>query len=180
MKIPKLTFLEFLQLPEAERIELQTIIANANEFDKKFEIDCQDWTMGQVKDAQELINRQKTYEDIIKLVEIERESAISLDVNEFLGLYNSIVKGINEIFEIESNALGHDPTANEAIASDSVGGFSCFGSMPQVHQLAKGNILDHEKIRALKWNECFNTLVYDKRQNDFQSKLIELNSHSND
>jgi len=180
MKIPKITFIEFLQLPETERIELQTIIANANEFDKRFEVDCQEWTMGQVKDARELINRQKTYEDIIKLVEIERESAISLDVNEFLGLYNSIVKGINEITEIESKTLGHDPTPNEAIASEEVGGFSVFASMPQIDQLAKGNLLDYERIRALKWSDCFNKLVYDKRQNDFQSKLIELNSHSND
>ena len=70
MKIPKITFIEFLQLPETERIELQTIIQNANEFDKTFEINCQEWTMGQVKDAQELLARQKTYDDIIKLVEI--------------------------------------------------------------------------------------------------------------
>jgi hypothetical protein len=94
------------------------------------------------------------------------------------GTFNSIKKSIYKIIEVENNAYGSIPKANEQLASEEVGGFEVFGYLPELDRLANGNILKYEEIKNQSWGTCFNKLAYDSRYNKYVNKIMELNRNT--
>jgi hypothetical protein len=167
VKIPKLTYEEFLCLSDEERLSLQTIVEYT-----RFDVDCRHWSFGQVKDAQGMLARDLTYGDIIKVVSLETEATERMDFHIVLGLFFSIRDGIRSITEQENEALGGVPTADEQRALEAVGGFDRFGHLPELDRLAQGQIWHYNDVRSMAWGDCFVKLLYDKTINDYRKEMI--------
>ena len=176
MQIEKYTVYEFLFLPEEKRAEM-TAIYNLVTFD----VDCKEWTFEAVKETQYMMKKPLNYQVMIEIVSRQIKSDIlQMDAHVFFGTFNGIAKSILEITDIENNALGHQPTGDEIIASEEVGGFESFGYLPELDKLAGGDILKYDAIRKQNWSDCFAKLAYDSRQNRYQNKLMELMRKKND
>jgi hypothetical protein len=168
MKIPRLTFEQFIFLPEDQRIELQTIASYI-----PFEVNCKDWTHGQVKDAQDMMSKDITYQNIVDIVGLEIENAQSQLFHVVLGLFFAIQKGIEEISILEAENLGGLPTPKETEALAAMGGFDRFKHFPETDTLAGGQIWMHEAVRNLRWDLCFAKMLYNKAVNDYQKELLK-------
>lgn len=176
MEIEKYTLFEFLFLDDDKKTELSLIYNHI-----VYDIDCKQWTWGDLKEAQYKLKKELTYQVMIEIVSMQiKTDLMQVDAHVFFGTFNGIRKSIIEITEIENNALGHIPTGNEVIASEEVGGFESFGYLPELDRLSNGNILNYDKIKQLSWGECFTKLAYEARQNRYNNKLIELNTKKND
>ena len=174
MKIEKLSFIEFLSLPDEIRTEYKTIYDKQN-----FEVDCKKWLYGEVKDVQYLLRKQVTYNTIISVVSTQiKEDLMQVDAHIVIGTFNGIVKSIQEVSEIETNALGSELKPLELLALEEVGGFESFSYLPELDRLANGDILKYDKIKKLKWDDCFSKLALDARQSQFNKKIAELTSNS--
>lgn len=167
MKIPRLTFEEFIMLPEAERMELQTIASYI-----KFDVDCRQWTHGQVKDAQDLMMREMTYKNVADIVGLEIPSVDGVPFHVVIGMFFAIRSSIEGITEIEEENLGFIPTDRQIQALEAMGGFGRFRHFPETDALAHGQIWMHETVRSLPWSDCFIKAMYDKAVNDYQKLMI--------
>ena len=175
MEIEKYSLYEFLLLPEDKKEEMLLIYKHI-----KIDIDCKTWTWGDVKETQYELKKQINYQTIINIVSRQiKTELLTIDAHIFFATFNAISNSILQITDIENNAMGHTPTANEMVASEEVGGFESFGYLPEMDKLANGNILKYEEIKRLSWNDCFSKLAYDARQTKYQNKIIDLMSKEN-
>lgn len=169
MKVPKITYLEFLQLPEEKRIELQEIVFVA----KVIEVDCQSFTWGKVKDLQSMLEGEITYQLIFDIAQMEgKKIAVYTPFHVVLGLFNSIKKGITDIKEKEEKALAYQPKPKEIQAADEVGGFEMFGSLPQTLKLTQLLNCSYNEVNAMDWATCFSSLVFDKVSKEYDQKVL--------
>jgi hypothetical protein len=175
MKASEITFEEFLQLPESERMLIQEAFICQSE---TYDIDCLQWEWGQVKKAQELIAGDITYYDILETVQIEgsRFSARSKAANVFQ-MFTVISEHIKKISQMEDTTLSSDLTPKERLAIEVVGGFSEFGTLPQTLLLCKLFNDTFVNIQKYKYHICFLALYYDKKQGDFNKELLTTHHH---
>jgi len=170
MQIENLSLVDFFSLDNEKRIEYQTYYEYIN-----YEIDCKQWSYGDVKECQYMLSKGVTYQNIMDIASLHlKEPILSYPAHLVFGVFNGILKSINEISEIENNANGHIPTSEELIASEEVGGFEVFGYLPELDRLANGDILKYEEIKKLKWEDCFSKLTYELRQAKYGQKINEL------
>ena len=92
---------------------------------------------------------------------------VKLDVF-FRGL-NYLHDGIIGLTKAEANALSYTPSAKEEAAG--IENFNKYGSYSQFRKLAGNDILKIEKIKKLKYSECFIELLYLHDEYVFQEKL---------
>ena len=176
MKIENYTVYDFLFLPEEKKDEMSAIYKLVC-----FDVDCKTWTFEDVKETQYQLKKQIDYKTMIEIVNRQiNQDILQLDAHIFFGTFNGIQKSILEITDIENNALGHQPSADELIASEEVGGFESFGYLPELDKLAGGDLLKYDEIRKLKWSDCFAKLAYESRQSRYQNKMMELIHKKND
>ena len=176
MQIEKYSLIDFLFLPEDKKVEMLAIYRLTD-----FDVDCKTWTFEDVKETQYKLKKQIDYKTMIEIVARQiKGDLLNVDAHIFFGTFYGINKSILEITEIENNALGHQPTGDEIIASEEVGGFESFGYIPELDRLAGGDLLKYDEIRKLKWSDCFTKLAYESRQNKYQNKMIELMHKKND
>lgn len=166
MKIPKLTFEEFVCLPEDERIELQIALSYTD-----YKVNCREWTHGQVKDAQDTIKEDMTYKDILDIVELEIKDCAKKPFHIVLGTFYAIKKSIQEISQLEADNLSGELSAKEMTALAQMGGFDKFKHFPETDSLAEGKIWMHEAVRAQRWDLCFAKLLYNKALSNYQKEL---------
>lgn len=177
MQIEKFSLYEFLLLPEDKKEEMLLIYKHV-----KIDVDCKKWEHWiDVKEVQYQLKKEITYQLMIDVVSKQIKSELlTIDAHVFFATFNAISKSILEITEIENNAMGHIPTANEIIASEEVGGFEAFGYLPELDKLAGGDILKYEAVKKLSWDDCFSKLAYDARNTKYQNKIMDLMSKKND
>lgn len=170
MKIRKLTYIEFLSLPEDERIEQQEIVLVSSIFD----VDCSTWKWSVVKDLQERLTNDLTYYDIFDIAKLgSKKLKQTDDFHLILGMFNAIKKSIETLKESENTALSSDVKPEALAAMQEVGGFEMFGSLPQTLALTKLFNMSYTQVNNLQWDLCFSALVYDKRFNDFKAKILK-------
>jgi len=166
MKIPQLTFEEFLLLPDSQREELQHIAM----MQEGFVVDCRKWTHGQVKDAQEIMP-SVTYQNIYDLVAIDMPGIATAPFHIVLATFEAIRQSVEEISLLESETLGGTPTPKEIEALDEMGGFDNFYKFPETDALCQGDITKYETVRALPWELCYVKALYNKAINDYTKAL---------
>ena len=163
-------YIDFIQQPEIFRLEWEEKLLVSNVFDT---VDCQSWTWGGVKDAQDLLSEAPTYKDILDISMLEAPNFNeNTEFHCVIGMYNAIRKSIIEISEIEKNALSGTLSPKEMAAIEKVGGFNEFGSIPQTLSLVPILGMSVEQVRAMPWDYCFSVLAYKKKENDFQKEIF--------
>ncbi len=168
MTIPTLTYIDFINQPEAVRIELQEYMLVA----VMFKADCMSWKWGKVKEVQDLLATDSPYKNIFDIAKHESELITEqTDFHVVLGLFNAVIKSMTQLLQVEGEALNHISTPKELQASEAVGGFDAFGTLPQTLSLIPIFNVGIDQIRLMPWSECFSALVYDKRRNDFNKQL---------
>lgn len=170
MKIKQLTYLEFLLLPEYERLEYQEQCLCLNHF----EVDCKTWTWGDVKYCQDVLSSDCTYLDILNVAKKE-----SPKLNEqsqahiVLNIFNSIKQSIDEITKIESESMQYQQPAKERAAAEAVGGFERFGTFPQTLSMVGVVAPSIKEVEAYQWETVFAAMVYKHTEGQFQKILYK-------
>lgn len=165
MKLPDITFAEFLERDDRDILETAYALQDA------FPVDCKSYTFGRVKELQIILSKPITYEVILDVVNNIKENALHLQAHIVFGLFTGVIKSINEITEIESNNLSSHPTGKEIAAMEAVGGFERFGKLPEILSVARLLNISYDEAFNTEWNLGFSTLLYDKTINDYQKKL---------
>jgi hypothetical protein len=168
MKIPKISYINFISLPEDKRLELQEVILVAD----IFTVDCKLWTWGKVKDVQSMLDDDITYKVIFDIANMEGYFKETTDFHIVLGMFNAIQKSITEITLTENTAMAYTPKPKEIEAANEVGGFERFGSIPQTLKLVQLLNCSYNDVNNTAWGLCFLALYYDKISNDFNKKVL--------
>ena len=170
MKIKQLTYLDFLLLPESERLEYQEQCLCLNHF----EIDCKTWTWGDVKFCQDVLSSDCTYIDILNVVQKESPKVTEKSpAHVVLNMFNSIKQSIEEITKIESESMQYQQPAKEKAAAEAVGGFERFGTFPQTLSMVGVVAPSIKEVEAYKWEVVFAAMVYKHVEAQFQKQLYK-------
>lgn len=157
-------------LPEDERIEYQSTCLVL----QPFEVDCMNWKWGSVKWAQDMFISDCTYADILEVAKKE-----SKKLNEHspahvvLNMFNSIKKSIEAITKIEGDSLAYKQEAKEMAASDAVGGFARFGTLPQTLSMVGVIAGSVREVEDYDWSTVFNAMVYKHTEGLYQKQLYK-------
>ncbi len=170
MEIYNLTYIQFLSLPEEYRSEMQEVYMCL----KHIEVDCQAWTWGQVKQAQDILSDEITFKDILDVAKMEgyrlkEESPAHLVFSAFLGVRNSI----NEITNIENKQWAGALTPKQEQAINEVGGFAMFGTMPQTLRLTEILKMDYNSVLSIPWEIGFAAYSYDVKSNEYNNLILK-------
>ena len=170
MEIYNLTYIQFLSLPDEYRNEMQEVYMCI----KHSEIDCQTWTWGKVKQAQDLLNSELTYLDILEVAKIEgvklkETSPAHLVFATFLGVQKSIA----EITQLENEQWTTALTPKQEQAINDVGGFGMFGTLPQTLRLAEILRLNYNEVLNVAWEIGFASYTYDVRSNEYNKIILK-------
>ena len=170
MEIYNITYIKFLSLPEEYRNEMQEVYMCL----KPIDVDCQTWTWGKVKQAQDLITEELTYKDILDIalleaVKLKEDSPAHLVFSTFLGVRNSI----NEISKIESEQWSSPLDPKQQQALDSVGGFEMFGTLPQTLRLTEILRMSYNEVLNVSWEIGFAAYTYDVRSNEYNRLILK-------
>jgi hypothetical protein len=169
MEIYNLTYINFLSLPEDLRNEMQEAYMCL----MPIEVDCQTWTWGKAKHAQDLLSGELTFKDILEIAKLEganlkEDSPAHLVFSTFLGVRNSI----NEISKIESEQWSTALTPKQEQALRDVGGFEVFGTMPQTLRLAEILRMSYNEALNVSWELGFSAYTYDVRSNEYNRLIL--------
>ena len=163
-------YIDFLHASESFQIYWTEKLRCSTVYDP---IECQDWTWGKVKDAQDMLSESPTFKDIFEVAKLGSPNFNEeTDFHCILGMYKAILIPIIEISEIERNALSGTLSPKEMAAIEKVGGFNEFGSIPQTLSLVPILGMSVEQVRAMPWDYCFSVLAYKKKENDFQKEIF--------
>jgi hypothetical protein len=170
MEIYNLTYLQFLSLPEEYRLEMQEVYMCIN----PFEVDAQSWTWGLVKEAQDILNSELTFKDILDVAKMEatnikEDSPAHLVFSSFIGVRNSI----NEISKIESEQWASQLEPKQLQAIDSVGGFEMFGTLPQTLRLTEILRMSYNDVLNVSWEIGFAAYTYDVKSNEYNKIILK-------
>lgn len=164
MKIPHLTFEEFLTHPDREELQHLAFLQEG------FTVDCRKWTHGQVKDTQETLGTEFTYQDIHDIVKIDIPN-MEVSFHIILATFEAIRQSIEGISLLEAETLGGTPTPKEIETLDEMGGFDKFYKFPETDALCQGDITKYETVRAMPWELCYVKALYNKAINDYTKAI---------
>lgn len=167
-----ITFIEFLHLDRFLQIEIEEeIICAIN----SYEVDCTQWTWGEVKQTQDLLASEFTYKELFDVVRIEtRKLTEHSDVKNILLMFRAIQENINKITIFESESMPYSPSAKEMAASMAVGGFEKFGTLPQTLSLCNYLNESYSNVQKLPYIDCINTLILESTRSNFQNAIIKM------
>jgi hypothetical protein len=170
MEIYNLTYLQFLSLPEDYSNEMQEVYMCLT----PVEVNCQKWTWGKVKEVQDMLNGEITFNDILEIAkkegtELQDNSPAHVVFSNFLGVRNSI----NEISKIESEQWTTQLTPKQEQALNEVGGFSMFGAVPQTLRLTELLNMSYNDVLNVSWETCFAAYSYDVKSNEYNNLILK-------
>ena len=164
------TYFQFVNLPDEKRVELQELYL----VQKPFDVDCMNWKWGDVKWVQDTLMSDCTYSDIL---EVARKESKKLNehssANVVFNMFNSIKKSIEAITKIEGESLAYQQTAKEMAASDAVGGFARFGTLPQTLSMVGVIAGSVREVEDYEWSTVFNAMVYKHTEGLYQKQLYK-------
>lgn len=139
-------------------------------------------TFGFVKRAQEIavfhgFSFEKYIEFLLETKVAEESTIYNTGVLDFQCSIVYLNKEIETINELESTALGSEPTADEVSAG--IEEFKVFRSYLQFDSLSGGDITKHKAIEELKYSECFTKLKLEDVRAKFNERLIKIRSRKN-
>jgi hypothetical protein len=170
MEIYNLTYLQFLSLPEDYRNEMQEIYMCLT----PVKVNCQKWTWGKVKEVQDILSGEITFNDILEIAKkegsnLKEDSPTHVVFSSFLGVRNSI----NEISKIESEQWTTQLTPKQEQALNEVGGFEAFGTIPQTLRLTKLLNMKYTEVPDVSWWLCFAIYSYDMRFDEYNKLILK-------
>lgn len=145
--------------------------------------DLMEFTFGEVKDIQYLVNYGCSWKDflewIAKAKKIELEIIGSTPIFDVVQGRQYIVDQVSKVNQMESKNLGHEPSVDEQRAD--ISRFNKFKTFPQFDQLTKGKLWKIKKIRSMSYMECFTKLYYEATkaayQIDYNRVMTRKNKH---
>ena len=165
-----MNLLEFIQLPESERTELEH---SAKWFTINIPIDLKKLPFENVKELQSLIQQEQTYQVIIEICAkgcTQKIDSLNSDWKITLTLYHRIIEAIKAINELEDSALGgYIPTPKEVSAGIDV--FNKYGAYNQIRSVAIELGLKPIEVEQMSYERVFTELCYQKDSRDFMRKL---------
>lgn len=134
--------------------------------------DCQ---FGFVKDVQDLLNYEgltweKFFEEISNYKKITQRRIALMPLFDLHRARLYLKKEVEKINEIESNGLGHNPSAEEESAGINI--FEKYRAFLQFDKLTGGDITKIDEIRKLPYSLCFAKLMLEADKAEFESNLI--------
>jgi hypothetical protein len=170
MEIYNLTYLQFLSLPEDYRNEMQEVYMCLT----PVEVNCQKWTWGKVKEVQDILSGEITFNDILEIAKYEganlqENSPAHVVFSTFLGVRNSI----NEISKIESEQWATQLTPKQEQTLNEVGGFEAFGTLPTTLKLTGILNMSYNEVLNVSWEICFAAYSYDIKFNEYNTLILK-------
>lgn len=135
---------------------------------------------GLIKKDIPLLQKQNRYVDVIVAVLESQYSSVDLSKatgNELLSFLIWIKSQQDFISNIESKFLARPPKP-ELVAAG-IAKLDEFGVLPTIDRLAKGNILDYERIEKMQYYKVYEKLKLDTVQQDIQEAHEELIKNKN-
>lgn len=170
MKVYEIKYIEFVELPTQQRIEMQELYLVA----QPYEIDCMAWNWGKVKKVQDMLEFDCDYEDILTIAKMEgRHLTKHSPARIVMIMFNSIRKQIEKITKIEAEAMAHQPTPKERAAAEAVGGFARFGTLPQTVEMVGIVAPSIKEVEAYPWSTVFNVMVFKHVQGEYKKHLYK-------
>ena len=171
MVASEITYLNFLSLPEIQRQEMQELFILA---ENHFDINCMEWSWGDVKKIQEMMTEDVSYYDILDIAKMEGKKLTesSPAVTIFI-IFMEIKKQIEKITENEAIRLSGELTVKERVAAEVVGGFECFKHHPQTFELTRILNCSYNDVETMPYYICFLALSYEKTKADFNKEIFK-------
>lgn len=135
---------------------------------------------GLIKKDIPLLQKQNRYVDVIVAVLESQYSSVDLSKatgNELLSFLIWVKSQQDFISSIESKFLARPPKP-ELVAAG-IAKLDEFGVLPTIDRLAKGNILDYERIEKMQYYKVYEKLKLDTVQQDIQEAHEELIKNKN-
>ena len=171
MEITNLTFLQYTLLPEDYRLQYQEVYIAQ----EPVQIDCQSWTWGAVKKAQDTLNSELTFQDVFDLAKQGAETPLTANSPAHLvyKLFLGVKKAIDEITRIESQSWATQLTPKQMQAINEVGGFEAFGTMPQTIRLTEILKMSYTEILNIPWELGFAAYSYDVKSSLYNQLIVK-------
>lgn len=180
IELKNITFREYVSLED--RTEFDFAIKYGLPFLKPEDVckigDFTQLEFGLIKDLQQDISQgimwDKLLEYMVLITGKSEEYFLNLSIIRIVRFKNYIVSEIQRIVDIEKSVLSYEPSEDEAMAG--IDKLSVFGVYNQLLSVARGNPLDIEKARKLKYVDAFVYLANAKASSDFERELMEIRS----
>lgn len=170
----KISFGEFLLLPESERKEYERI-GMLLKPDPWQVSEFMNWPYITVKDLQQTFSQDIDYEEIIRVINEltgqQRDKILSkiwFDIFRFLKFVTNSIKQVNEL----ETKLAYEPDADEERAGIEM--FNEFGYYVTIDRLAGGNILEQEAVGQLPYSQVFAKLRLNQTDNIFMKNYQKI------
>ena len=171
MKLRNITLSQFLILEGEELEQYRFALMYAKETQPRDVLGFGDITkksLGDVKDYQYLFTKEDAISRFIE--KYGCESLKLLSVFDFFAFYRYVSEQVERVNTIENALLSHDPSPDEMEAG--LDGFAKFSAIIQIDNLAGGDVLKYNAIRALVYEDALTKLALDKEKSDYQTRGI--------
>ena len=135
---------------------------------------------GMVKKDLPLLQKQELLQESVNLIlecQFGKVDLSGVSGNEFLQFLLWIREQQSFLSMIEKNNLSSPPEPELMAAG--IDRLDEFGSYVTIDSLAKGNILEHERIEKLPYFKVYEKLKLDKIQRDIEKAYLEIMKHKN-
>ena len=173
IKASEITYIDFLHLQESAKATLEEAFIHADSTAFESTIKCIEWRWEDVKNAQELLSGELTYQDIFDIVKIaSKKVAEYTQAAVVFKMFKTIRKQIEIISTGEANALSGELSVKEKVAIEEVGGFEEFGYFPQTLQLCKLLNTSYNEVLNTQYSVCFMALYYETKSKRFEKIIL--------
>jgi len=121
----------------------------------------------EVKELQRLFSSDDNFFELIKFVIELFNIPKNPPLFDFFAFINFLKSEIEKVNDIEVNLI------SEVQSDIDPALFEPFGYLIQIDELAKGDILNYERIKALPYEVCFTKLLYEKVKFEAQQKAMQ-------
>ena len=166
MKIKDIQFKDYGLLSDEERNEIDFALKYA----EPIQIDCERWTFGDVKMAQQVLSKEFDEEAFEFLMSKIFENYLDIKYHIVFLSLRGIIKSIEAITEKENKAMFSFPDPKATAALEKVGGFERFGRFPEIIAICKEFGWTYEYVSNLEWSIAFSIAFLQHKQNEFQKE----------
>jgi len=173
MKLSNITLAEYIALGADESEKYNFALKYAKESEARDVLGFGNITkkpFGDVKDYQYLYGKEDTLKRFIE--KYGCDSLKLLSVFDFFAFYRYVCSEIERVNVIENQLLSHDPSPEEVEAG--LEGFGRFSPIIQIDNLAGGDVLKYNDVRALVYEDALTKLALDKEKSDYQRRLTKV------
>lgn len=117
-------------------------------------------------------NPYKMIEIVSVAYQVPTEDLEPIGIFDFFKTFNYLHNAYTALIERENRMLHYEPDTDEVEADFTT--LSKFGRLPSIDTLAKGNILEHDKITDLPYSRIFTKLYLESEKAKYQKRLFEI------